>query len=565
MDHMTIRNKLFLVFGLLIAIFVANGLYTGYSLNRINNGALRIATEHLSSVMTGAESSRTLSDYRQGEYAVLTATTLPNRIHAAQETKKKADQLDIAFDAMDAFVAPEVREDFDALRGDWESYKKNSREVIRLAKDGKQTEAAVLLDQSGSRYADMTNRLNRVVDSSKDFIHKESMAASAKYEQTKWTLIVCILLVVVLSGGMAFYLSSGIMKSVRYLMDVSREVAGGNLTVEAVPKTQDEFGELTAAYGDTIRNLRTLIEHIQKTAAEVSSFAAQLTENASQSAQATQQVAVSITNVAGNTSQQGEAVSQSLSDIQNMSDSMHGFQDKATVSAEAARRVEEIAGRGKTAIDGAVGQMAEIADSVTDSAEVIRKLADRSTEIGQISVTISGIAEQTNLLSLNAAIEAARAGEAGRGFSVVAEEVRKLAEESDTAAQKIAELIRTIRQDTEQAVERMEKGTADVQSGREVMAEAGEAFEHISEAVTDLTAQADTILQEARESTGRAESLVKVMEGIDKSGRDVAAETESVSAATEEQSASMDEVAGASRKLSDLAQELSSSTAKFRI
>lgn len=97
------------------------------------------------------------------------------------------------------------------------------------------------------------------------------------------------------------------------------------------------------------------------------------------------------------------------------------------------------------------------------------------------------------------------------------------------------------------------------------MAEAGEAFEHISEAVTDLTAQADTILQEARESTGRAESLVKVMEGIDKSGRDVAAETESVSAATEEQSASMDEVAGASRKLSDLAQELSSSTAKFRI
>ena len=79
MDRMTIRKKLFLVFGVLIAIFVANGLYTGYSLNQINSGALRIATEHLSSVMIGAESSRTLSDYRQGEYAVLTATTLPNR------------------------------------------------------------------------------------------------------------------------------------------------------------------------------------------------------------------------------------------------------------------------------------------------------------------------------------------------------------------------------------------------------------------------------------------------------------------------------------------------------
>lgn len=562
---MTIREKLFLVFGVLIAIFVANGLYTGYSLNKINSGALRIATEHLSSVMIGAESSRTLSDYRQGEYAVLTATTLPNRIHAAQETKKKADQLDIAFDAMDSFVAPEVRDDFDTLRSNWKEYKETSQKVIRLAKDGKQAEAAALLDRSSSQYASMTGQLSRVVDSSKDFIHQESVKASAQYEQTKWTLIICVLLVVVISGVMAFYLSSGIMKSVRYLMQVSHEVAGGNLTVEAVPKTRDEFGELTAAYGDTIRNLRTLIEHIQKTAAEVSTFAAQLTENASQSAQATQQVAMSVTNVAGNTSQQGEAVSRSLSDIQEMSGSMQGFEEKATASADSARRVEQIAGQGKAAIDGAAAQMAEIADSVTDSAEVIRKLADRSAEIGQISVTISSIAEQTNLLSLNAAIEAARAGEAGRGFSVVAEEVRKLAEESGTAAQKIAALIDTIRGDTEQAARRMEKGTSDVESGRAVMNEAGTAFEHIAEAVTELTAQADTIQQEARKSARRAEALVEVMEGVNQSGRDVASETESVSAATEEQSASMDEVADASKKLSNLAQELSATTEKFRI
>lgn len=562
---MTIRKKLFLVFGVLIAIFVANGLYTGYSLNQINSGALRIATEHLSSVMIGAESSRTLSDYRQGEYAVLMATTLPNRIHAAQETKKKADQLDIALDAMDSSVAPEVRDDFDALRSNWSAYKDTSQRAIRLAKDGKQAEAAALIDRSGSQYASMANQLNRVVDSSKDFIHQESAEASKKYEQTKWTLIICILLVAGLSGVMAFYLSAGIMKSVRYLMQVSREVAGGNLTVEAVPKTQDEFGELTAAYGDTIRNLRTLIEHIQKTASEVSTFAAQLTENASQSAQATQQVAASVTNVAGNTSQQGEAVSKSLADIQEMSGSIQQFQEKATASADSARRVERIAGQGKESIDGAAAQMAEIADSVTDSAEVIRKLADRSAEIGQISVTISGIAEQTNLLSLNAAIEAARAGEAGRGFSVVAEEVRKLAEESNAAAQKIAALIHTIQADTEQAVQRMEKGTSDVASGREVMNEAGTAFEHIAAAVTELTAQADTIQQEAQKSAKRAASLVAVMEGVNQSGRDVAAETESVSAATEEQSASMDEVADASKKLFDLAQELSATTEKFRI
>ncbi len=437
--------------------------------------------------------------------------------------------------------------------------------MIRLSKNNQNQEALKLLEKSNSQYADITTKLGRVVDSGKDFIHQESAAASNKYEQTKWTLIICIVMVVLLAGFMAFYLSASIMRSIQYLMDISRQVANGNLTVEAAPKTQDEFGELTVAYGDTIHNLRMLIEHIQKTSGDVSTFAAQLTENASQSAQATQQVAVSITNVAANTSQQGDTVSNSLSDIQNMAQSLHGFEEKASESAEAARNVETIAAKGQTSIAGAVDRMSEIASSVTDSAKVIRKLAERSTEIGQISDAISGIAEQTNLLALNAAIEAARAGEAGRGFSVVAEEVRKLAEESGVAAQKIADLISTIQQDTEQAVTRMQKGTEDVQSGRTVVADAGNAFETIAAAVTDLTRHAETILAEARDSSSKAESLVNVMEGINKSGRDVASETESVSAATEEQSASMDEVANASRKLADLAQELTSSTAKFKI
>ena len=178
---------------------------------------------------------------------------------------------------------------------------------------------------------------------------------------------------------------------------------------------------------------------------------------------------------------------------------------------------------------------------------------------------MSGIAEQTNLLSLNAAIEAARAGEYGRGFAVVADEVRKLAEESNTAARKIAELITTIQQDTEQAVQRMQKGTEDVQSGRTVVSQAGSAFENIAAAVTDLTRHADAILSEAAKSAAKAETLVGVMEGINKSGLDVASETQSVSAATEEQSAAMDEVANASRNLASLAEELSDSAAKFKI
>ena len=210
MDSLTIRRKLFLVFGVLLAIFLASSLYAGYSLNSINSGALRIATEHLGSVMTAMESSQSLANYRQGDFSVVTANRLPPR----------------ALDALAPAVAPEVKDDFDALRRDWDAYKADSAKVADLAKAGRTDEAQALLDASVSRYQHISSQLDRIVDGSKDFIFKESIAASNQYEFTKWTLIISTLLVIVLSGFMAVYLSSSIMNSVNYLMNISREVSG---------------------------------------------------------------------------------------------------------------------------------------------------------------------------------------------------------------------------------------------------------------------------------------------------------------------------------------------------
>ena len=565
MDTFTIRKKLFLVFGIVLAIFFAASLYAGYSLHSINEGAMRIATEHLASVLKGMEAKNALSEYRQKEYAVVTADRVPERLYAAARGKNLASQIDIALDALEPGVAPEKKDEFGEVRSAWQSYRKASERIVTEAKNGRTDVARAQLVDSSQAYEDIANRLNSVVDGSKDFIHQESLDASARYERTKRTLIACVLLVLVLSGAMGYYLSSGIMKSVNYLKEVSEQVASGDLTVRPTPITQDELGSLTVAYGETIQNLHSLIKDIQRTSEDVQSYATQLTENASQSAQATQQVATSITNVAGASSETGEAVTRSVGDIQSMAESLAGFEKTASDTAEATQEVAAIAKNGQSSIDGAVTQMAEISKSVTESAATIEELAKRSAEIGQISDTIADIAEQTNLLALNAAIEAARAGEAGRGFSVVADEVRKLAEGSNQAAQQIAGLIAAIQKETEAAVVRMKKGTADVEEGRTVVAEAGHAFETIAGSVEGLTQGAQKILDEARAASDKAMALVKVMEDIDKSSRAVASETESVSAATEEQSASMDEIAHASEKLSSVADELQTSAQKFRI
>ena len=565
MSALTIRQKIFFVFTMLIIAFIGNGVYSAYSLSSTNDGALRIATEHLQGVIAASESSRAMSDYRQGEFAVIDATTLPARIHAAQQTRKLADQIDITFDNIAPRLSGKVSEDFADMRNVWNQYKSNSMKVIDLAKQGNIPEAQRLLETSSNGYDYIGVKLNRILDNRKDFIHEETVQSTERFTQTRIILIVSIVVVVIFSIFMAMALCASILNPIKYLTEVSKELAAGNLMIKAKSESNDEFGQLTEVYAETIDTLRKLIENIQRNAADAATFANQLNENASQSALATQQVANSIGNVAENANKQGDAVERSTGEIRAFAESIQAFEDKAIASVEAAKSVEEISAKGQSAISSAIDQMSEIAKSTAVSAEVIKKLAERSNEIGAISSAIADIASQTNLLALNAAIEAARAGEHGRGFAVVSDEVRKLAEACDEAARKIAELIDTIQQDTENAVKEMQKGTEDVENGKHVVAEAGNSFATIAHAVSDLTTHAEGILQEAKKSLQRVDKLVDSMDELNKSSKDVSAETESVSAATEQQSASIDEVASASKKLSELAQELTDSASQFKI
>ena len=343
MSSMSIRQKLFFVFILLIIAFVGNGIYSSFSLSSINDGALRIATQHLQGVIAASESGRAMSDYRQGEYAVIDATTLPGRIFSAQQTKKLADQIDITFDTIQPTLEGDIANEFNSMRDTWNSYKSNSNKVIELAKSGSVPEAARLLETSSKMYTEIGTKLNKILDNRKDFIHAEVVESEAKYTQTNLILTIMIVVVVAFSIFMAYFLSKIILDSINYLSNVSRELAAGNLTVQATPQSNDEFGTLTQIYADTIGKLRKLIENIQRNAKDAATFASQLNENASQSALATQQVAASIGNVAENASKQGVAVEQSTDDIRAFAELLQNFETKADSSVTSAKNVEDIA------------------------------------------------------------------------------------------------------------------------------------------------------------------------------------------------------------------------------
>ena len=204
-------------------------------------------------------------------------------------------------------------------------------------------------------------------------------------------------------------------------------------------------------------------------------------------------------------------------------------------------------------VEDAVADIESVEKVVNSSRDTVNKLGKSSQEIGTIVETISSIAEQTNLLALNAAIEAARAGEHGRGFAVVADEVRKLAEASQEAAQQITDLITGIQADTEAAVASMQSGT-----------QLKETFGEIRSAAQSVADRAKTMVSELRQVGAQTDVIEEKTQSIADSGGKVVNEMESVSAASEEQSASAGEIATASDSLAQLAQDLSESLQRFK-
>lgn len=371
------------------------------------------------------------------------------------------------------------------------------------------------------------------------------------------SLVICIIL--------SLTMTKMIKSPITVLLESARAFSKGDLSKKVGISTQDELGELAAAINQMRDNFRIMLSEISKASEQVAASSEQLTASTEQSAQASNQVAGIIAKVAYGVENQVRSLSDAGRAVEEMSVSIQQVTATANKVFATANHTVDAASEGDKAISLAISQMSNIEDTVTKSAKVVIKLGDRSNEIGQIVNTISGIAGQTNLLALNAAIEAARAGEQGRGFAVVAEEVRKLAEQSQEAAKQIADLIKEIQLETNQAVAAMNDGTKEVKVGAEVVGQAGKTFTEIMALTNGVSNQIREMSAAMNQIANGSNQIVVAVRTIDEVCKETASQTQNVAAATEEQSASTEEIASASQALATMSEELQQAVNKFKL
>jgi methyl-accepting chemotaxis protein len=380
--------------------------------------------------------------------------------------------------------------------------------------------------------------------------------------------LVLVLGVIAILVGLVIALSIGrhISKSVLKIANAAKIIANGDLSGDEVSvKNKDEIGELAQSFNEMAVNLRHLIHEANLHAVQVASSAEELMASAEQTSKATEQIVLTVQEISRGTDMEVQSVDGAIQVMNEMSTGVKQIADHSQVVSSTALHVLEKAAQGEEAIQTTVKQMTAINQTVSGLARVVTGLGDHSKEISQIIEVITGISAQTNLLALNAAIEAARAGEHGKGFAVVADEVRKLAEQSALSAKQISELINTIQKETNLAVQSMETATKEVVLGINVVNMAGSSFEQIQEGINEVTTQIQEVASSVQQMSAGTEQMVVSMNVINEVSETIASGTQEVSAATEEQLASMEEIASAGISLSDMAEELQTLIGKFKI
>ncbi len=308
-------------------------------------------------------------------------------------------------------------------------------------------------------------------------------------------MVLLVMTIITIISGIftAWYITSGVVRPLNRAVDVSNSIANGDLTVKIESDSNDETGQLLHSMGNMVGNLKKLIADMKATSDNMASASEQLSSSSEE--------------MSKGVISQSDRSTQIASAAHEMSQTIVEIAKNASSITLSASDTAKIAKEGENIVDKSVSEVKDIATTVSESSKVMVSLGERSKQIGDIVRVISEIADQTNLLALNAAIEAARAGEQGKGFAVVADEVRKLAERTAKATSEIGSMIGAIQDEVQKSVTSMDEVSKMVGSGVEFSTQTGEALEKIVASVSELQMMVQQIASATEEMSATSEQI----------------------------------------------------------
>lgn len=439
--------------------------------------------------------------------------------------------------------------------------------AIAEMEKGNQERAQLLVFTEG--YRNQKTILNKNIEVFENeltaWVSETSEAAITRLQSAMTVFIISVIIIALASVVLPFAFLRKV-KPLKRLTEIAAKVKEGDLTEEVpVIKEKDEIGQLALTFQAMLTNLKGIIQQISSSSQKVKDASNELLISAEQSASASEQVTTIIEQVSRSAEKQNQSLENNLSNIQDVAKIFLHTERQTGEISNLAKTTVERAKEGAESVIDTVNQIKSVNDSVIEAKKQFHNLMTSMEQIHQITAVITNITEQTNLLALNAAIEAARAGEYGRGFSIVAEEIRKLAEESQTSTKKIEELVEKIQLEAQQSEEFMGRVSEDAEKSIYITNDSKEKFENIRKSLHDLVPSLNEMVENTKKASNLLEKVTENEVGLVSVAQENAATAEEVTASSEEQLATMEEITSQAEFLAEMAEDLQQLVQQFKV
>ncbi|WP_409303008.1 methyl-accepting chemotaxis protein [Peribacillus sp. SCS-155] len=561
---LSLRKKLVGSFAIVLLLLGGAGGYANYAVTSMDANYSHLMEEE---VKTMEDVKELKLEIKQSSNAVRSYLLTGESYYTTEyyASVKRFDKLVNEIES--THESAEVRDMMKKLESVHQKFQDIVKHEIDLRAQNKTSEyLSVLKTTAKMAEGDVNSYADRIIKHQSEALEAQKGKTQQFVSFTKAVVAISCIGAVLIGILLAVYISRIISKPVKKASQALRSVAAGDLTTEEIQvKNRDEIGELAQSLNKMLRDLKHVITQVNISSGQVAASSEQLAASAEQSTANAKQVAeISQRNSQG--------MEQQLSHFREVSDSVNemtaGILHISQNSEQMLQATEQAKGttkQGTESVGHVVHQMTNIHQSVSHATKLIQSLEAKSSEINEIVGMITSIADQTNLLALNAAIEAARAGEHGKGFAVVADEVRKLAEQSRKSAGEITGTIAEIQSETGQAVAAMKEGNQQVTEGMKDTEAVQKAFEHISDSIDGVVSRVEKVASSVSELTEASSHISDAVIVVKEISEKSAAAGQESAAASQEQLATIEEVSVSAHSLSSLAEDLQKAISRFKL